>query len=194
MTSTALFFALPTPAARATSAPMNYVRIAYRGILPNVHPTAFVAPTATLIGDVTIGAGASIWFGAVLRGDVAPIVIGARTSIQDNSVVHATGGLSATTVGDDCTVGHAVTLHGCIVGHRVLVGMGSIVLDNARIADDAIVGAGSLVTPNAQLPTGYLSLGRPAKPVRPLTDEDRARVAEAALLYLGYGAEYLAGG
>lgn len=172
---------------------MSYVRVAYRGVLPTVHPTAYIAPTATLVGDVTIGPGTSVWFGAVLRGDVAPIVIGARTSIQDNCVIHATGGLSATTVGDDCTVGHAVTLHGCVVGNRVLVGMGSVVLDNARIEDDAILGAGSLVTLNTVLPGGYLSLGRPAKPTRPLTDEDRARVAEAAELYLGYGAEYLAG-
>jgi carbonic anhydrase/acetyltransferase-like protein (isoleucine patch superfamily) len=170
---------------------MSYVRIPYRGVYPNVHPSAFVAPTATLIGDVTIGPEASIWFGVVLRGDVAPIVIGPRTSIQDNSVVHATGGLSATTVGADCTVGHAVTLHGCIVGDRVLVGMGSIVLDNARIEDDAILGAGSLVTPNTILKSGFLSLGRPAKPARPLSDDDRLRVAEAAQLYVGYGREYL---
>ena len=170
---------------------MSYVRIPYRGVLPNVHPTAYVAPTATLIGDVTIGPEASIWFGAVLRGDVAPIVIGARTSIQDNSVVHATGGLSATTVGEDCTVGHAVTLHGCVVGDRVLVGMGSIVLDNARLEDDAILGAGSLVTPNTILPGGFLSHGRPAKPARPITDDDRLRVALAAQLYVGYGREYL---
>jgi carbonic anhydrase/acetyltransferase-like protein (isoleucine patch superfamily) len=170
---------------------MSYVKIAYRGILPRVHPTAFVAPTAALIGDVTIGPFTSVWFGAVLRGDVAPIVIGARTSIQDNCVVHATAGLSATTVGDDCTVGHAVTLHGCVVGNRVLVGMGSIVLDNARIADDVILGAGSLVTVNSYLPTGYLALGRPAKPTRPLNEKDRAHLAEAAALYVGYRADYL---
>lgn len=170
---------------------MSYVKLAYRGILPNVHPTAFIAPTATLIGDVTIGPLTSVWFGAVLRGDVAPIVIGARTSIQDNCVIHATAGLSATTVGDGCTVGHAVTLHGCVIGDRVLVGMGSVVLDNARIADDVILGAGSLVTMNTVLPTGYLALGRPARPTRPLTDEDRAHLIEAAALYVGYRADFL---
>ncbi len=168
-----------------------YICLPYRGVWPKVHPTAYIAPNAALIGDVTIGAHTSVWFGAVLRGDVAPIVIGARTSIQDNCVVHATAGLSATAVGDDCTVGHAATLHGCVVGSRVLVGMGSIVLDNARIEDDVILGAGSLVTINTVLPTGFLAFGRPAKPTRPLTDSDRAHLAEAAGLYVGYRAEYL---
>ena len=169
------------------------IRIPYRGVLPLVAESAFVALNASLIGDVEIMNDASVWFGAVLRGDVAPIRIGARTSIQDNSVVHATGGISATTVGEDCTVGHAVTLHGCTIGDRVLVGMGSIVLDNAFVASDTVIGAGSLVTPGAKIPSGVLALGRPAKPVRDLKEDDFARIREAAALYVGYGREYRLG-
>lgn len=168
-------------------------RFPYKGMLPNIDATCFVAPNASVIGDVTLGANTSIWFGTVLRGDVAPIRIGARTSIQDNSVVHATGGLSACTVGDDCTVGHAVTLHGCVVGNRVLVGMGSIVLDNAIIGSNSIIGAGSLVTAGAKIPEGVLALGRPAKVVRTLSEEDLMRLKESADLYVMYGSEYLRG-
>lgn len=170
---------------------MSYVRVPYRGIFPSVDASAFVAPNAALIGDVRIGALSSIWFGATLRGDVAPILIGERTSIQDNSVVHATGGWSATKVGDDCTVGHNVTLHGCIVGDRVLVGMGCIVLDNAEIGDDVLLGAGSLVTAGTKIPSGVLALGRPAKPVRDLTEKDLERLRESSALYVGYSREYL---
>ena len=157
---------------------------------PVVHPTAFVAENATVIGDVEIGEESSIWYGAVLRGDVMPIRIGARTSIQDNSVVHATGGWSDTIVGDDCTVGHGVILHGCRVGHRVLVGMGSIVLDAADIGDDVMIGAGSLVTARTKIPSGMLAHGRPAKVIRELTNEERERILEASSLYRGYGREH----
>jgi carbonic anhydrase/acetyltransferase-like protein (isoleucine patch superfamily) len=144
-----------------------------------------------LVGDVHVGAEASIWFGAVLRGDVAPIRIGDRTSIQDNAVIHATGGLSATTVGSGCTVGHGVILHGCKVGDGVLVGMGSVVLDNAELGEECLLGAGSLVTPGQRIPPRVLALGRPAKVVRPLTEDDLARLREAAALYVGYRADYL---
>ncbi|AKF06187.1 gamma carbonic anhydrase family protein [Sandaracinus amylolyticus] len=162
----------------------------YRGARPRAHETSFVAPTASVIGDVTIGASSSIWYGTVLRGDVAPIRIGEQTSVQDNSVVHATGGWSETIVGDRCTVGHSVILHGCIVGNDVLVGMGSIVLDTAEIGDWVVLGAGSLVTARTKIPSGVLAMGRPAKPVRDLTDEERARITEAAALYVGYSADH----
>jgi carbonic anhydrase/acetyltransferase-like protein (isoleucine patch superfamily) len=163
---------------------------AYRGIVPRVHEQAFVAPTASVVGDVEIGAQSSIWFGTVLRGDVMPIRIGARTSIQDNGVVHATGGWEPTIVGDDCTVGHSVILHGCTVGNRVLVGMGSIVLDGARLGDDVILGAGSLVTARTVIPSGMLAFGRPAKAVRPLTDEERKNLLDAVSVYVGLVADY----
>ena len=170
---------------------MNYVRVPYRGIFPQLHESVFVAQNAALIGDVRIGENSSVWFSVTMRGDVAPIIVGDRTSVQDNSVIHATGGFSATTIGNDCTVGHSVTLHGCVVGDRVLVGMGTIILDNATIGSDTIIGAGSLVVPNAKIPSGVLALGRPAKPVRELTDEDRKRLLESSALYVGYSREYL---
>lgn len=165
----------------------------YRSIAPTIDPLAFIAANATVIGDTHVGAESSIWFGAVLRGDVMPIRIGARTSIQDASVVHATGGWSAVRVGDDCTVGHGVILHGCVVGDRVLVGMGSVVLDAAEIASDTIVGAGSLVTARSKIPSGVLAVGRPAKPVRDLKPEDFERIREAAALYVGYARDYRGG-
>lgn len=162
----------------------------YRGIRPTIDPTGFVAPTASVIGDVHAGPGSSIWYGTVIRGDVMPIRIGARTSIQDNSVLHATGGWSDTVIGDRCTVGHSVILHGCRVGSDVLVGMGSIVLDAAEIGDWVVLGAGSLVTARTKIPAGVLAMGRPAKPVRDLTEEERARIVEAAELYVRYGREH----
>lgn len=168
-------------------------RYPYRGVLPRIAAGAFVAPTASVIGDVTVGEQASIWFGTVLRGDVMPIRIGARTSIQDNAVVHATGGWAPTMVGEGCTVGHSVILHGCTVGDRVLVGMGSIVLDEARIGDDVILGAGSLVTARTVIPSGVMAFGRPAKVVRELTDEERRSVRDAVDVYVGLVGDYLAG-
>jgi carbonic anhydrase/acetyltransferase-like protein (isoleucine patch superfamily) len=162
----------------------------YLGRLPLIDPEAFVAPTASVVGDVVIGAGSSVWWGAVIRGDVMPIRVGARTSIQDNCVLHATGGWWDTTVGDDCTIGHSVILHGCTVGSGVLVGMGSVVLDEAHIGDGAMIGAGSLVTARAKIPPGVLAHGRPCKVVRELTDEERAKVLEASQLYVRYAREH----
>ncbi|MBX3271939.1 MAG: gamma carbonic anhydrase family protein [Sandaracinaceae bacterium] len=162
----------------------------YRGTLPDIDPDAWIAPSASVIGDTRVGPSSSIWYGAVLRGDVMPIRVGARTSIQDNSVVHTTEGWSACTVGDDCTVGHAVILHGCTVGHRVLVGMGSILLDGAEIGDDVILGAGSLVTARTKIPAGVMAFGRPAKPVRDLSAEELAQIREAAAHYVALLAHY----
>lgn len=162
----------------------------YEDEVPAIDESAFIAPNATVIGAVSIGAQTSVWFGAVIRGDVMPIRIGARTSIQDNCVVHATGGWADTIVGDDCTVGHAVILHGCTIGSRVLVGMGSIVLDAAEIGDDVILGAGSLVTTETKIPAGVLALGRPAKVIRALRPDELERIRESAALYVGYGRDY----
>lgn len=163
---------------------------AHRKRLPTVHDTAFVAQTANLIGEVHIGQDSSVWFGAVLRGDVMPIRIGARTSIQDNSVVHATRNLCPTVVGSDVTVGHGAILHGCTVEDRVLVGMGTIILDEARIPSDCIVGAGSLITTKKTFPPGSLIMGRPAKVVRPLTEEETSHVLESAAVYVAHTREY----
>jgi carbonic anhydrase/acetyltransferase-like protein (isoleucine patch superfamily) len=164
----------------------------YKGVHPQLHPSVFVAPTASVIGDVHVGADSSIWYGTVIRGDVMAIRIGARTSIQDNTVIHATGGWAETVVGDEVTVGHSVILHGCRVGSRVLIGMGSIVLDDAEIGEGSMLGAGSLVTARTKIPPGVLAHGRPAKPARDLKPEELEKVLEAARLYVQYGAEHAA--
>lgn len=162
----------------------------YLGAEPVVAQSAFVAPTASVIGQVTVGAESSIWYGAVLRGDVMPIHVGARTSIQDNSVVHATGGWSEVRIGDEVTVGHSVILHGCRVGDRVLVGMGSIVLDDAEIGAGSMIGAGSLVTARTKIPPGVLAHGRPAKVARDLRPDELENILEASRLYVRYGREH----
>jgi len=169
------------------------VILAYRGTLPTLANDAYVAPTVCVIGDVTVGAESTLWFGAVLRGDVQPITVGARTSIQDNSVVHATAGWVPTIIGDDCTVGHMVVLHGCTVEDRVLVGMGSIIMDEATIGADTIIGAGSLVTAKQKIPPGVLALGRPAKVIRELREEERVQIRESAVHYVEKGREYRRG-
>ncbi len=164
----------------------------YRGVSPTIADDAFVAPNAAVIGDVHIGAESSIWFSTTIRGDVMPIRVGARTSIQDGSVVHATGGWAETKIGDDCVVGHTVILHGCHIGDRVLIGMGTIVLDAAIIGDDCLIGAGSLVTARTEIPPGMLAFGRPAKVKRPLTDIERQRIREGAEIYVGKCRDYRA--
>lgn len=163
----------------------------FRGKTPVIDPTAFVAPTASVIGDVVVGAESSLWFGTVVRGDVFHIRVGSRTSIQDNSVLHVTHDRCATIVGDDCTVGHAVVLHGCTIGDRVLVGMGAVVLDDALVSSDVLIGAGSLVTMGTKIPPRSLVLGRPARIVRALTEPEVAQIREAAALYVGFRGEYL---
>jgi carbonic anhydrase/acetyltransferase-like protein (isoleucine patch superfamily) len=158
----------------------------FQGIRPVLGRDVFIAPNATVIGDVHLGDESSVWFGTVIRGDVYPIRFGARTNIQDGAVVHITGDKAKTTVGDDVTVGHMALLHGCTVGSRCLIGMGSIVLDGAVIEDDCFLAAGSLVTPGTRIPTGSMAMGRPAKVVRPLTDEDRAWIAGSSAVYVEY--------
>lgn len=164
--------------------------VPFRGRTPVVDPRAWIAPDATVIGDVTIGVESSVWFHSVLRGDVFAIRIGARTNVQDGTTIHVSGGRIATVVGDDVTIGHGVVLHACTIGHRVLVGIGSLVLDGAEIGDDCLVAAGSLVTPRTRIPPGQFVLGRPARVVRPLTDDERAHVRASAAHYIGYAEEY----
>lgn len=148
----------------------------FRGVWPEIHPTAFVHPSAVVIGRVKIGPHASIWPTAVLRGDDGEIVIGEGTSIQDGCVVHLTSGLSQTIIGAFVTVGHRVVLHGCTVGERCIIGMGSILLDSSEVASQVILGAGSLLPPGKKLPTGVLAFGNPAKVSRPLTEQDLASI------------------
>ncbi|MDH5491248.1 MAG: gamma carbonic anhydrase family protein [Myxococcales bacterium] len=163
----------------------------YRGVHPRIDAEAFIAPSASVIGEVTIGAESSVWFGAVLRGDVMPIRVGERTSIQDNAVVHATGGWWPVDVGSDCVIGHGVILHGCTVADRVLVGMGSVLLDEVEIGAETIIGAGSLLPPRMKIPSGVLCLGRPAKIVRELREADLASIRDGAEIYVGKCREYL---
>lgn len=146
--------------------------IPHHGIHPTIPTTAFVAPTATVIGDVVLGDQASIWFGTVVRGDVNYIRIGDRTNIQDNSTIHVTHDTHPTVVGADVVGGHNILLHGCVVKDRVLIGMGSILLDGAEVGEESIIGAGSLLTPGTRIPPRSLVLGRPGKVVRQVTDRE----------------------
>lgn len=166
--------------------------IPFDGKTPRIAPTAFVAENATLIGDVEISEHASVWFGAVLRGDVGPIRLGARSNIQDLSCVHATDGLSCTTVGEDVTVGHGVILHGCTIGDRALVGMGSVVLDNAELGAGSVLGAGSLMTPRQKVGEGLLVMGRPARVVRAVNEVEARLGIDGATHYVEMTARYRA--
>ena len=163
----------------------------YRGASPQIDSEAFVHQNAVLIGDVTVGRRASIWPGVVLRGDQGAIHIGAETSIQDGTVGHCTGGLSVTTVGQRCTVGHRVLLHGCTVEDDCLIGMGAILMDNCVIGQQSIVAAGAVVLASQKIPPRSLVVGMPAKVVRELTDEDIAgHIHHGTAEYLRLTAEY----
>ncbi len=159
------------------------------GQAPHLAEGVYVAPTAVLIGQVVAEEGSSIWFGAVLRGDNAPIRLGRRSNIQDNCVVHVDEGVPVT-LGEDCVVGHAAVLHGCTLGNRVLVGIGAKVLDRAVVPDDVVIGAGALVPEGARLESGYVYLGVPARRARPLRDDERQRIAQGAGHYVQKGALY----
>ena len=148
---------------------------------PKIHPSSLVVPNATLIGRVRLEEQVSIWFQAVLRGDNDDIVVGSRSNIQDGCVIHVDAGKPCH-IGQDCVIGHQAMLHGCRLGNRVLVGIGAIILNDAVLSDDLIVAAGSLVPERAQLESGKLYLGTPAKPVRDLKPEELERIR--------YGAEH----
>jgi carbonic anhydrase/acetyltransferase-like protein (isoleucine patch superfamily) len=162
---------------------------AFRGKTPVIDPSAYVDPMAVVIGDVVIGADSSIWPMASVRGDVNYIRIGARTSIQDGTVIHVTSPHPAepegvpTIVGDGITVGHRCMLHACTIESHCLVGMGSTILDRAVLREGVLLGAGSLVTEGKELEGGYLWLGRPARRIRPLTEEEKAALRHSAEHY-----------
>ena len=139
----------------------------FEGKRPTVHPEAFVAPTATLIGDVTVEKGASVWYGAVLRGDICTIVIKEGSNIQDNSVLHVTVG-GTLTVGPNATIGHGCVVHCDVVGEQALVGNGSTLLDHAVLGARSLIGAGSVVTPGTEIPPGMVATGIPCRPVKPI--------------------------
>ena len=163
----------------------------YRGVLPEIHPSVFVEESAQVIGDVKIGEGSSVWFNAVIRGDVHSIRIGRRTNIQDGSLLHVTRGEWPLILGDEITVGHGVTLHGCVIKDRCLIGMGAILLDGVQVGEECIIGAGALVTERTVIPPRSLALGLPAKMVRPLTEEEILGLRQSAERYADLAREYL---
>jgi carbonic anhydrase/acetyltransferase-like protein (isoleucine patch superfamily) len=164
----------------------------FQGTHPQIHPSCFIESSAQVIGDVDIGEGSSVWFNTVIRGDVNRIRIGRRSNIQDLSLVHVLKDKFPTLIGDDVTVGHHVVLHGCRLGHRILVGMGAVLMDDVEVGDDCIIAAGALLTPGTQIPPGHLALGSPAKVSRPLTDEEREWLVQSARNYEGYAKTYKA--
>lgn len=166
------------------------MQMSLQGKTPQIAEDAFVAETADIIGDVHIGSKCSIWYRAVLRGDVASITIGDRSNIQDGSIIHGSYGKSSTVVEHDVTVGHGVILHGCHIQSHVLIGMGSVVMDNAVIPKNCIVGAGSLVTEGARYEEGSLIIGRPAKIVRKLTEKEISSLQDSANHYLRISSWY----
>src|SRR5262249_36607887 len=161
---------------------------------PRIDPAAYVHDSAHVIGDVEIGADASVWFNVVVRADVHHVRIGARTNLQDRVVVHVTSGRWPTLVGSEVTVAHGGILHGCAVGDRCLIGIGAIVLDGAEVEDDTMIAAGSLVAPRTKIPGGHLAMGSPAKVVRPLRREELEHLRQSAANYVGYAASYRAEG
>ncbi len=165
--------------------------LTHHGVAPRLGARVFVADTARVIGDVTLGDGSSVWFGSVLRGDVHHIRVGARVNIQDMTMIHVTSGRHATIIEDEVTIGHRVTLHGCTVRRRALIGMGAIVLDRAEIGEEAMLGAGALVTPGTVIPPRTLAVGSPARVKRDLTPEEVAHLADSALHYERLAATYL---
>jgi len=171
----------------------------YKGIHPTIAKSAFIDDSAVVIGDVVIGEDASVWPQCSIRGDVHYIRIGARSNIQDGTVIHVThphgaapGGYPAI-IGDDVTVGHQCILHACTVGNRCLIGMGSQILDAAVIQDGVFLGAGSLVTEGKILESGYLYVGRPAKRVRELTAQEKAWFEYSARHYVALKNDYVSG-
>lgn len=161
-------------------------------LTPQIAPSAWIAENATVIGDVELRDHASLWYGVTVRGDSHRISIGARSNVQDGSMLHTDAGI-ALTLGEGVTVGHKVMLHGCTVGDGTLIGIASVVLNHARIGRNSLVGAGSLVTEGKEFPDGALIVGRPAKVVRMLTDEQIADLHRAAEHYVANAARHRAG-
>lgn len=166
----------------------------FGGKAPRLHESVFAVDSALVIGDVEIGADSSLWFGTIVRGDVNAIHVGARTNVQDHSVIHVTSRTHPTWVGDEVTLGHRVTLHGCTVKDRCIIGIGAIVLDGAVVGEESMVAAGTLVPPGMVVPPRTLVMGSPAKVKRALTTEELAHLQRSAENYVRYTRQYLAEG
>jgi len=160
----------------------------FLGVSPSYDDTNYIADTAVVVGDVTLGSGASIWHHTTVRGDVNWIRIGEASNIQDNTVIHVTHGTAPTDIGHRVTVGHGAIIHGCTIEDEVLIGMGATVMDHATIGTQSIVGAGALVTGGIEVPPRSMVLGHPARVVRDLTDDEVASIGRYATNYLRYSA------
>ena len=163
----------------------------FRGNLPAVGADSFIAWNAEVAGDVRLGLETSVWHGASIRGDLAPVRIGRGSNVQDNAVLHVDTGVPLT-VGEDVTIGHGAVLHGCVIGDRCLIGMGAIVLNGAEIGEESIVGAGALVTAGKRFPPRSLIIGSPAAAVREVRDEEASKSLENARHYRELIPEYRA--
>jgi len=162
----------------------------FRGVLPEIHKSCYVAKSAEIIGSVVLKQDSSVWFGAVIRGDDNKIYIGKGSNIQDNCVLHSSIKNGDIYIGEKVTVGHGVILHGCKINNNTLIGMGSIILDGAEIGENTIIGAGSLVTSNKNIPGGVLCMGSPAKVIRKLTEKEIDYINEGAIHYVNIIGEY----
>jgi len=183
---------MPTYADRARFESLfpGAIILSFRDAWPRVHPSAFIAPGAVVIGNVAIGEESSVWFHTTVRGDIAPITIGARTSIQDGTVVHVNED-APVIIGDDVTIGHGALIHGTTIRDRVLVGMGAIVLSYSTIGANAVIAAGALIAERAEVPDGVVMVGVPAKPRDRLGSEQEERLASIPDRYVGVRGEYL---
>jgi carbonic anhydrase/acetyltransferase-like protein (isoleucine patch superfamily) len=166
---------------------------AYRGVVPKIAASAYIDPSAQVIGDVEIGEASSVWMNAVIRGDVHWIRIGARSNVQDGTVVHVMTGTHPTTIGDDVTIGHGAVVHGCTLRGRILVGMGAILLNGVDVGEDSIVAAGTLLTEGTRVPARSLVMGSPGKVRRELDNEEVASIRWYSERYVGYRLDYMTG-
>lgn len=163
---------------------------AFLGVEPTINPSAFIADSADIIGDVHIGEMSSVWFNVTIRGDVNKIRIGNRSNVQDNVCIHVMNQTGPTLISDEVTIGHGAVVHGCTIQSRVLVGMNATLLDGCVVESDVIVAAGTLVPPGKVLEAGYLYMGSPAKKVRQLSEQERASIGDYARNYVRYSRVY----
>lgn len=176
---------------------MSALILPYRGVSPRIDPGAFIAPTATIIGDVEIGAGSSVWFGCVVRGDVNHIRIGENTNVQDGTIIHVASdragklGKFATLIGSNVTIGHGAIIHACTLEDGSFIGMGATVMDGCVVESEALVAAGALLSPGKRVARGQLWAGVPARHLRDMSEDEIAFNADTALHYVELAAEYL---
>lgn len=162
----------------------------YRGVVPRIHPTAFVEASAHVIGDVELGEDSSVWFCSVLRGDVNPIRIGRGTNVQDGTIIHVNRASYPAVLEEFVTVGHAARLHGCHIASRCLVGIGAIVLDGVEVGEESVIAAGAVVAPGTKIPPRSMVMGAPARVRRPVDERDLAMIHQSALNYVALKNDY----